>query len=392
MNSKLIIVAFTPEHIAEGWTGGLNYLTNLLRTILSKDDRSIEPILFIGKKIDNNLIPDIQGLKIIETSLFDRYSPLWVIRHLILKLISKDILLYRLLMKNEVSVLSHSKCLWNASSVKTICWIPDFQHVHYPQFFSSAEIESRDNNVNNNIEHGSHIVLSSHCAQKDLAKFDGNYLNTSSVLRFVANVDFDNLPDKKSLGIKYGFTENYVYVPAQFWEHKNHKVIINALKEIKKAGRHVKTLCTGDKNDYRNPHYYSQLMKSVELNNLQDDFIILGIVPYSDVIGLMFYSKAVINPSLFEGWSTVVEECKLLNKYLILSDIPVHREQAPDIGDYFAVDDHIRLADLMVESMSRAENNCSLDMLKNNMVIKRNAYAKCYEDIVMKSLSKMTEN
>lgn len=44
---------------------------------------------------------------------------------------------------------------------------------------------------------------------------------------------------------------------------------------------------------------------------------------------LMKHAIAIINPSLFEGGSTTVEEAKSLLKVIILSGIPVHREQNP---------------------------------------------------------------
>ena len=49
-------------------------------------------------------------------------------------------------------------------------------------------------------------------------------------------------------------------------------------------------------------------------------------------------SVAVINPSLVEGWSTSVEEAKSLRVPLVLSNIPVHREQA--IRDAIFFDPH----------------------------------------------------
>ena len=61
----------------------------------------------------------------------------------------------------------------------------------------------------------------------------------------------------------------------------------------------------------------------------------LGVVPYRDMLGLMRHAVAVINPSLFEGWSTSVEEAKSMGKAVVLSDIPVHREQAPGRGLFF---------------------------------------------------------
>ena len=38
-------------------------------------------------------------------------------------------------------------------------------------------------------------------------------------------------------------------------------------------------------------------------------------------------SIAIIQPSLFEGWSTVVEDAKAIDKLVIVSDILLHREQ-----------------------------------------------------------------
>ena len=65
--------------------------------------------------------------------------------------------------------------------------------------------------------------------------------------------------------------------------------------------------------------------------HLEKNFIFLGVIPYKDVLGLMRAAVAVINPSVMEGWSTTVEEAKSLGLPLILSDIPVHREQATTV-------------------------------------------------------------
>jgi glycosyltransferase involved in cell wall biosynthesis len=46
-------------------------------------------------------------------------------------------------------------------------------------------------------------------------------------------------------------------------------------------------------------------------------------------------AQAIIQPSFFEGWSTVVEDAKALNQTIIASDIAVHREQLGDAGNYF---------------------------------------------------------
>ena len=76
-------------------------------------------------------------------------------------------------------------------------------------------------------------------------------------------------------------------------------------------------------------------MKKIRVYNLDKQIKYLGILPYDKVINLLYHSEIVINPSFFEGWSTTVEEAKIFNKRILLSDINVHREQNPKRGIFF---------------------------------------------------------
>ena len=67
----------------------------------------------------------------------------------------------------------------------------------------------------------------------------------------------------------------------------------------------------------------------------------------------MKHSVGVINPSLFEGWSTTVEETKSLGLNMVLSDIPVHREQNPDRGVFFDPRKPASLADALAMVLER---------------------------------------
>ena len=79
----------------------------------------------------------------------------------------------------------------------------------------------------------------------------------------------------------------------------------------------------------------------------------LGKVPYEDVIALMKNCEALINPSLFEGWSTTVEEAKSLGIKLLLSDISVHFEQLGNKAKYFKKNSALSLANLIEESFRK---------------------------------------
>ena len=74
---------------------------------------------------------------------------------------------------------------------------------------------------------------------------------------------------------------------------------------------------------------------------------LLGMIPYADLTALMQASVALLNPSLFEGWSTPVEEARALGVPLVLSDLAVHREQAGNDAMYFERHSAAALADAL---------------------------------------------
>ena len=144
---------------------------------------------------------------------------------------------------------------------------------------------------------------------------------------------------------------------------------------------------TGEEEDGRNPRHFQNLINLIKKNDLEDTFIFLGLVPYSDVNSLMLHSIAVINPSYFEGWSTTVEESKSLGVHLILSDLPVHREQAEDLAEFFPPNKPSHLALLLASNFDRAlkENPAtninvfSEDDINNKL----NLYGHQYQRIVL---------
>jgi len=109
------------------------------------------------------------------------------------------------------------------------------------------------------------------------------------------------------------------------------------------------------------------------------------LIEYEDVALLMRQSVCIVNPSLFEGWSTTVEEGKSLGKKILLSDIPVHREQSPERGLYFPSNDPEALAELMLHTINnynQIEENESMEKAKVDLPTRMKRFASEYEMIV----------
>jgi glycosyltransferase involved in cell wall biosynthesis len=142
--------------------------------------------------------------------------------------------------------------------------------------------------------------------------------------------------------------DRFFLVSNQFWKHKDHAVIIEALAILKQL--HICPIieCTGTLSDYRNPRYFNQLLERIEELELQKQFIILGVIPRIDQIQLMRRCLAVIQPSLFEGWSSVIEDARSLGKPVIASDFSVHNEQNAPNSYFFKCVNAEALAELII--------------------------------------------
>ena len=125
----------------------------------------------------------------------------------------------------------------------------------------------------------------------------------------------------------YSISRPYILLPNQFWVHKNHLTVLSALARLPSTVRPL-IVATGSTVDYRRPDYFGLLENRVNCLDLSANFLILGLVPRSHFLALMSSASAYLNPSYSEGWNTSVEEAKLFSLPLLLSDIPVHREQS----------------------------------------------------------------
>lgn len=351
----MIRIAFFPP-VGRGWMGGANYYKNLFHAISAHDaDAKLSITSFVGKKTPPDLIQECySNSNIIRSSIFDRWSPLWLLSKLFSKIVKYDPLLHFVLLRNRIDVVSHSTPLVPDSIIK-LGWIPDFQHVYLPNFFSDEELRNRDKDFKS-IASNSEIVFLSSCDALSHYKlfFPPELHQKARVLRFVSQIDplyfdFDekNLTDVVS---RYKIKENFFFIPNQFWAHKNHKVVLEAANKLKNECVDFCFVFTGNKHDYRNPKLFNDLIDFVESNDLTENIFFLGSVPYIDVMALIRFSTAVINPSLFEGWSSTVEECKSAGKEMILSDIPVHREQYPD-AVFFNPNNPAELADVIKQNI-----------------------------------------
>jgi len=235
----------------------------------------------------------------------------------------------------------------NLSQNQRIYWIPDFQEDHFPDFFSPAEIQGRKNQQAGLVLKKASIVFSSHTAQEDFNRLYPQNECRQFVVNFaVTHPDFSKLRPAE-LQKKYSLPIKFFFSPNQFWQHKNHRVIFEALSILRDRSVECAVVFSGNPIDHRAPGYFDSLTAVIRELKLENNVYLLGFIDRKELLCLAQSSIAIIQPSLFEGWSTVVEDAKALRKHILLSDIPVHREQIQLNSDFFEPKSALHLADLM---------------------------------------------
>lgn len=355
MVGQKLRIAFS--HIPSGqWTAGLHYLKNLFVALRSLDV-TVQPEIIL--LVEGNSSPDsylVLQKYIDQVIYFPPVPPepnFWQRQQI---RVQKRLGLWRpkehflsvYLRQHKIDLLfGLNNSLGSNFCLPILTWIPDFQHKHLPEMFSEMEINSRNSHFQIVADKATRIILSSEDARRDFNQFAPEFMDKARILSFVAQIPESIYDDFEQVWTIYHLPNRFIFLPNQFWRHKNHYVVAEAVAIAKIKCPDITVVCTGNTNEYRWPTYFGTLLSKISLLDIRQNLILLGFIPHMHLFQLMRQSLVVLQPSLFEGWSTTVEEVKSVGKKMILSDIPVHREQNPPKAKFFDPHNAQALADLL---------------------------------------------
>ena len=341
----------------ENWAGGIYYIKSMIDCLNTLSDEQKPKISIICNENNANHFKEYESLKNCSIHIIKNdQSKLEKLIYGVLGLKCHNQRLARLLNKENVDVLFPvvTKGFYQVKRTKFIHWYPDFQHLHLPEMFSRLDIFYRNRCIHEIAISSNTLILSSNNAYKDLKdNFKIGKNKKVFVQPFSSSIsDEDILCDSEYIYESYNIKGDFFFIPNQFWKHKNHLTAFKAVNTlVKKHKKNVLLLCSGKTSDQRNENYFSELQKYIYEYELEEHIKIVGFIPRKDQVQMMKCAKAIIQPSLFEGWSTVVEDAKALKKNIILSEIDVHKEQNPENALYFSPLDEKELVDCMLKIM-----------------------------------------
>ena len=249
------------------------------------------------------------------------------------------------------ALLPVTEVLFPDTPCALVGWIPDFQHRRLPQYFTDDQCAQRDRHFGYLIGNCDAMMFSSQAVLGDFRELYPSFSGPSASVHFASSFAWqEDIATGDPTGVvrKYSLPEGFALVANQFWKHKNHRLVLDAVAQARRREPRVHVVMVGmlsDSRDVANPHI-SDLIRKLSTERLFENITVLGEVPFGDLVALLRCATLVIQPSEFEGWNTTVEDALALGKPVSCSDIPSHREQAPE-AFFFPVSDSGPLADVL---------------------------------------------
>ncbi|MBM3210692.1 glycosyltransferase family 4 protein [Candidatus Poribacteria bacterium] len=218
--------------------------------------------------------------------------------------------------------------------------IHDLQHRLNPQFpevSANGEWEKREYLFRNGSRYAIFVLVDSEVGKEDVLNFYGEYGVTPDQVRVLPFLPANYLSvdvaesDKQRIRANYNLPEQYLFYPAQFWSHKNHIKIIQALELIKQSHNlRIPIVFCGSYAGVIRKQIYREVMTLVNKYGLTKQVHYLGYVPDEDMSAIYAGSLALVMPTFFGPTNIPVLEAWAFGCPVLTSDIRGIREQVGD--------------------------------------------------------------
>ena len=306
MNRKIKLAAVFNQKKSSG--GGFNECINNAKRLMKIKNPKVE-IIFVAES-GTNLEP-LNDLKI-NTKLF-KFGPFQKIKTKIYRFIidtfpfmlkKKYFSPFELFLnKNDIDLVyflspnSWAQDLKNKNFILTVWDLCHRDELEFPEVRNDGIFEQRESLSSNTFVKASSIIVDTANTKQDLIVQYGVKDKRISIIPFKPSPyleDFKTLSFEDIL-TKYKIKNNtYIFYPAQFWPHKNHIFILDALRLSKKTDLKFKVVfCGGDKGNLK------YLKEYADFYGISDDTIFLDFVPDYEIAAFYKHALALVMPSYF---------------------------------------------------------------------------------------------
>ena len=229
--------------------------------------------------------------------------------------------------------------------VPALAAIHDLMHRYerrFPEVSAQGEYKRRDNDYLNISRWATGVLVDSEVGKQQFAESYGRNPHSIYVLPFVAPRYVLASGQAKTDLDHYGLPDKFIFYPAQFWEHKNHKSLIRAAAMLKPQYPDIHLVFAGSRKNA-----YASAVELVQDLDLAENVHFLGYVPNSEMAELYRRARALFMPTFFGPTDIPPLEAAALGCPVAVSCIYGMREQMGDAALYFNPESVAEMAQIM---------------------------------------------
>jgi glycosyltransferase involved in cell wall biosynthesis len=206
----------------------------------------------------------------------------------------------------------------------------------FPEVSAFGETNLREHFYINTCKYATLVLVDSEIGKADVLKFYGHLIDEDRIriLPYYPPIERRPRPDAQDLArlrAKYNLPSRYFFYPAQFWPHKNHALILQAIKRIAdETGEAVPVVFCGAYWTYLMAQNFKDLMALALKLGIADRVRYLGSVPDEDMPALYTLSAGLVMPTFFGPTNIPPLEAWHFGRPAIVSDVRGAREQNGD--------------------------------------------------------------
>jgi glycosyltransferase involved in cell wall biosynthesis len=235
----------------------------------------------------------------------------------------------------------------------------DLLHLHKPELFPAWQRRRRERVYRTHCERAESVIAMTSWGKRDLEQSYGLPPEKLAVVPWGSVLWEYPTPtgsDLERISSRLSLPDGFLLYPAQTWPHKNHERLLEALALIgKRDGLEIPLVCPGRQN-----RHFRRIRERAGELGVERTTRFPGFVSPLELRGLFALGRALVFPSLFEGWGLPVCEAFSAGLPVACSTATSLPDLAGDAALLFDPEDTAAIAEAVLRLWTDAELRADL--------------------------------
>ena len=274
-------------------------------------------IIFSNKNLDINTQNMKFDIHYLEMNVFERYVSFLRNHHKIFRKLKKFLFFSnkfeKLIEKQKIDLIyftGPSQYSLFLENTKFIITVPDVAHrenLEFPEMINNSEFERREEILLKVLPKAIAIVTNAKIIKKRICFFYKVLEERILVINHQPSLAVENHSTTSNeffdrIKKKFNLPNDYLFYPAMYFPHKNHKTLFDAIEILKSKNNTKNLVCCGSDNGYLNT-----LKKYIKSKNITEQIVFLDYVednelPYLYINSTMLIMTSLIGPTNIPPW------------------------------------------------------------------------------------------